>query len=101
MDDKLLLAAFHNGVSSNLFIHKFYDQEPQTMAELIHSTQSFMNAKDVIIAKKRKRAEWMEADLPRHPKQGPRLKKAQTGEKKDRDNRRQFHLQEGVSTTRP
>ena len=27
MDDKLLLAAFHNEVSSNLFIHKLYDQE--------------------------------------------------------------------------
>ena len=28
MDDKLLLAAFHNGVHSNLFIHKLYDQKP-------------------------------------------------------------------------
>ena len=28
MDDKSLLAAFHNGVSSDLFIHKLYDQEP-------------------------------------------------------------------------
>ena len=37
MDDKLLLAAFHNRVSSDLFIHKFYDQEPQTMVELVHS----------------------------------------------------------------
>ena len=57
MDDKLLLAAFHNGVNSSLFIHKLYEQESQTMAELIHSAQSFMNAEDVIIAKKRKRAE--------------------------------------------
>ena len=53
MDDKLLLATFHNGVSSDLFIHKLYDQEPQTMAELVHSAQSFMNAEDAIIAKKR------------------------------------------------
>ena len=37
MDDKLMLAAFHNGVSSDLFIHKLYDQELQTMAELVHS----------------------------------------------------------------
>ena len=28
MDDKLLLAASHNGVHSNLFIHKLYDQKP-------------------------------------------------------------------------
>jgi len=28
MDDKILLATFHNGVISDLFIHKLYDQEP-------------------------------------------------------------------------
>ena len=37
MDDKLLLAIFHNGVNSDLFIHKLYEKEPQTMAELVHS----------------------------------------------------------------
>ena len=57
MDDKLLLVAFHNGVNLDLFIHKLYDQEPHTMAELVHLVQSFMNAEDAIIAKKRKRAE--------------------------------------------
>ena len=88
MDDKLLLATFHNGVSFDFFIHKLYDQEPQTMAELVHSTQSFMNLEDAIIAKKRKRAERMEADLPCHPEQGPHPKKAKTGEKKDWDNRK-------------
>ncbi|XP_023914076.1 uncharacterized protein LOC112025638 [Quercus suber] len=76
MNDKLLLAAFHNGVSSDLFIHKLYDQELQTLVELIHSAQSFMNAEDAIIAKKRTRLEPMEADLPRHPEQGPHPKKA-------------------------
>lgn len=47
-----------------------------------------MNAEDAIIAKKRKRAEWMEAELPRHPEQGPCPKIARTGEKKDRDNKK-------------
>ena len=61
MNDKLLLAAFHNGVNSDLFIHKLYEQEPQTMTELIHLAQNFMSAEDAIIAKKRKRAERMEA----------------------------------------
>ena len=28
MDNKILLAAFYNGVTSDLFIHKLYDQEP-------------------------------------------------------------------------
>ena len=58
------------------------------MAELIHSAQNFMNVKDAIIAKKRKRAERVEADLPRNPDQGPRPKKAKTGERNDRDSRK-------------
>ena len=53
------------------------------MAELVHSAQNFMNAEDKIIAKKRKRAERMEVDLSRHPKQSPCPKKARMGEKKD------------------
>ena len=68
MDDKLLLAAFHNGVNSDLFIHKLYEQEPQTMAELVYSAQNFMNVEDVIIVKKIKRAKRMEANLLCHPK---------------------------------
>ena len=66
VDDKLLLAAFHNGVNSNLFIHKLYEKEPQSMAELVHSAQNFMNAKDTIIAKKRKRSERIEGNPSRH-----------------------------------
>ena len=66
MDDKLLLAVFHNGVNSDLFIHKLYEQKPQTTAELVHSAQSFMNAEDAIIAKKRKKVKRMEANLSRH-----------------------------------
>ena len=58
------------------------------MAEFVHLAQNFMNAKDTIIAKKRKRAERMEANPVRHSKQGPRLKKGQTKDKKDRDNRK-------------
>ena len=90
MDDKLLLVTFHNGVNSDLFIHKLYEQEPQTMAKIVHSAQNFMNAEDAIIAKKRKKAERMESNPPppRHPKQGPHPKKAQTGERKDWDNRK-------------
>ena len=38
VDDKLLLVAFHNGINSNLFIHKLYEKELQSMAELVHST---------------------------------------------------------------
>ena len=60
MDDKILLATLYNGVSLDLFIHKLYDQEPQMMAEVMHSNQSFMNAEDTIIAKKKKKGERLE-----------------------------------------
>ena len=73
VDDKLLLAAFHNGVNSDLFIHKLYEKKPQSMAKLVHSIQSFMNAEDAIIAKKRKRAKRIKANSMRHAEQGPRL----------------------------
>ena len=63
VDYKLLLVAFHNGVNYDLFIHKHYEKEPQTMAELDRLAQNFMNVEDTIIAKKRKRLERMEADL--------------------------------------
>ena len=66
VDDKLLLAAFHNVVNSDLFIHKLYEKKPQSMAELVHSAQNFMNAEDAIIAKKRKRSERIEANPSRH-----------------------------------
>ena len=88
VDDKLLLAAFHNGVNSDLFIYKLYEKEPQSMAELVYSAQNFINAEDAIIAKKRKRAEKMEANPARHSEQGPRPKKGQTEDKKDRDSRK-------------
>ena len=58
------------------------------MAELVHSAQNFMNAEDAIIAKKRKRAERMEAHPARHSEQGPRPKKGQTKDKREQDNRK-------------
>ena len=88
VDDKLLLAAFHNGVNSDLFIHKLYEKKPQSMAEFVHSAQNFMNVEDAIIAKKRKRSERIEGNPSRHSEQGPRPKKGRTEERKDRDNKK-------------
>ena len=87
VDDKLLLAIFHNEVNSDLFIHKLYEKEPQSIAELIHSAQNFMNAEDAIIAKKRKRAERIEANSTRYSEQGPCPKKGRMKDKKNRDKK--------------
>ena len=88
VDDKFLLAAFHNGMNLDLFIHKLYEKEPQSMVELVYSAQNFMNAEDAIIAKKRKRSERIEGNPSRHSKQGPRPKKGRIEERKDRDNKK-------------
>nr|XP_023897383.1 uncharacterized protein LOC112009280 [Quercus suber] len=88
VNDKLLLAAFHNGINSNLFIHKLYEKESQSMAELVHSAQNFMNAEDTIIAKKRKRAERVEANPTRQSEHDPCPKKGRTEERRDQDNKK-------------
>lgn len=61
MGYKILLVAFYNRFTSNLFIYKLCNWEPQTMAELIHSAQSFMKVEDVIIAKWKKKVGQAEA----------------------------------------
>ena len=58
------------------------------MAELIHSAQSFMNAEDAIIVKKKKKTERLENGYVPHPEQGPHLKKAKTREKMGRDSKK-------------
>ena len=92
VDDKLLLATFHNRVNFDLFIHKLYEKEPQSMAELVHSAQNFMNAEDAIIAKKRKRSERIEENPSRQSEQGFHPKKGWTEERKDRDNKKSAPL---------
>ena len=76
------------GLNSDLFIHKLYEKKPQSMVELVHSAQNFMNAEDVIIAKKRKRVERTKANSMHYAKQGPHPKKGRVEEKKDRDNKK-------------
>ena len=49
------------------------------MAELPHLAQSFINAEDAIIDKRKKKAEWVEVGYIPHPKHGPCPKKARTG----------------------
>ena len=82
MDNKVLLIAFYNGVTLDLFFHKLYDQEPQTVAELIYLAQSFMNVEDAIISKKKEKAKWVETSYVHHPKQGLHPKKAKTKKKR-------------------
>ena len=58
------------------------------IAELIHSAQSFINAEDAIIAKKKKKGEQLKNDYIHHPEQGPCPKKAKIREKMDHDGKK-------------
>ena len=58
------------------------------MAELIHSAQSFMNAEDAIIAKKKKKGEQLENGYIHHPEQGSHPKRAKVGEKRNRNGKK-------------
>ena len=58
------------------------------MAELIHSSQSFMNAENAVIAKKKKKGERLENGYINHSEQGPPPKKAKIEEKRDRDGKK-------------
>ena len=100
VDDKLLLAAFHNGVNSDLFIHKLYEKEPQSMAELAHLTQNFMYAEDVIIAKKRKRAERTEANPAIRHATKDLVQKRDVRKKRKTKTIRKQTLQHEISSTR-
>lgn len=91
VDDRVLLTTFQNGFTSDLFIHKMFDREPQKMAELLHSAQSFMNVDDAITAKCKKKANWVEAGPHAgyiHLEQNPHPKKARMGEKRDQDGKK-------------
>ena len=101
MDDKLLLAAFHNRVNFDLFIYKLYEQEPQTMAELIHSAQNFMMQRMQSQPRRgRKQSVWKW--IP-HVILNRVLIQRRLGQERRRIETigRQVRLQEGVSITRP
>ena len=65
---------------------------------LIHSAQSFINAEDAIIAKKKKKGERLKNGYIQHLEQGPRPKKAKIGKKRDRNGKKVGHLQDDTPT---
>ena len=101
MDDKILLKAFYNGVTSDLFIHRLYDQKARKMAKLIHSIQSFMNVKDAIIAKKKKKAERMETSYVHHLSKDLVQRKPRQGRKGIEMAGRLGCPRDGILTTLP
>ena len=79
-DDKILVAAFTNGLKKGKFLFSLYKNDPKTMSEVLYKATKYMNAEDALLArkerpKKRERQEDTQQD------QGQ--KKARTGDRRD------------------
>ena len=79
-DDKILVAAFMNGLRKGMFLFSLYKNDPKTMSEVLYRATKYMNAEDALLAreekpKKRERQEDTRQDQGR--------KKARTGDRRD------------------
>ena len=66
-DDKILVAAFMNGLQKGMFLFSLYKNDLKTMSEVLYRATKYMNAEDVLLAreekpKKRKRQEDVRPD---------------------------------------
>ena len=79
-DDKILVAAFTNGLWKGNFLFSLYMNDPKTMLEVVYRATKYMNAEDALLAreekpKKRERQEDMRQD------QGQKM--GRTGDQRD------------------
>ena len=62
VDDKILVAAFTNGLKKGKFLFSLYKNDPKTMSEVLYRATKYMNTEDALLAreerpKKRERQE--------------------------------------------
>ena len=79
-DDKILVAAFTNGLWNGKFLFSLYKNDSKTMSEVLYKATKYMNAEDALLAKedkprKRERLEDARQDQGR--------KKPRTGDRHD------------------
>ena len=53
-DDKILVAAFTNGLRKGKFLFSLYKNDPKTMSKVLYRATKYMNAKDALLAKEEK-----------------------------------------------
>ncbi|XP_075674863.1 uncharacterized protein LOC142644064 [Castanea sativa] len=66
-DDKILVAAFTNGLRKGKFLFSLYKNNPKTMSDVLYKATKYMNAEDALLAqeerpKKRERQEDIRQD---------------------------------------
>ena len=52
--DKILVAAFMNGLRKGRFLFSLYKNDPKTMSDVLYKATKYMNAKDALIAREEK-----------------------------------------------
>ena len=76
-DDKILVAAFTNGLKKGKFLFSLYKNDPKTMSEVLYKATKYMNAEDALLARK-ERPKKRERQEDTRQDQG--WKKARTGD---------------------
>ena len=79
-DDKILVAAFTNGLRKGKFLFSLYKNDPKTMSEVLYRATKYMNAEDALLTredKPRKRERLEDA------RQNQGRKKPRTGDRRD------------------
>ena len=51
-DDKILVAAFTNGLKKGKFLFSLYKNDPKTMSKVLYRATKYMNAEDALLAQK-------------------------------------------------
>ena len=54
VDDKILVAAFTNGLRNGKFLFSLYENDPKAMSDVLYRTTKSMNAEDALLARKEK-----------------------------------------------
>ena len=50
IDDKILMAAFTNGLRKGKFLFSLYKNDPKTMSDVLYKATNYMNAEDALLA---------------------------------------------------
>ena len=53
-DDKILVAAFTNGLRKGKFLFSLYKNDPKTMSEVLYRATKYMNTEDALLAREEK-----------------------------------------------
>ena len=54
VDDKIVVAAFTNGLQKGKFLFSLYKNDPKTMSDVLYRATKYMNTEDAPLARKDK-----------------------------------------------